>query len=71
MLNEREPGVSIPPSCADHPVAFCQRCHQSFRFHELAYAALAPEPFHRCPRCRTDLTLSIQQHARACGGPAA
>jgi hypothetical protein len=71
MFVERFPAFSLPPSCADHPVAFCIRCHLSFRFQELAYAALAPEPFHRCPRCRADLTLSIQQHARSCRGTAA
>jgi uncharacterized paraquat-inducible protein A len=68
MFIERTPPFSLLPSCAAHPVAYCRQCQLSFRLAELAYAALAPEPFHRCPRCRADLTLSLQQHARSCPG---
>ncbi len=66
MFNEVAPRISVPPSCAEHVLALCTRCNLSFRLHELAYAALAPEPFHRCPRCRADLTAAIQRHVSSC-----
>ncbi len=66
MFKEDALHLSLPSSCTEHFLAFCPRCNQSFRSHELAYAALAPEPFLRCPRCRTDLTAAIQRHVSAC-----
>jgi hypothetical protein len=51
--------------CWGHPVAACVSCSQSFRQHELA-ADLFDHRTHLCPRCRTDLTVSIREHLFAC-----
>ena len=51
--------------CWGHPVAACTACHQSFRQHELAND-LFDHRTHLCPRCRTDLTVTIREHLFSC-----
>jgi hypothetical protein len=51
--------------CWSHPVAACTACNQSFRQHELAND-LFDHRTHLCPRCRTDLTVTIREHLFSC-----